>query len=70
MKRKVKIQSHFSPPCGGRNSFGMVLLTSFLHSTFSSGNLSHSILFFVTKTIYEGVFVGEYHRQTVELSAG
>ena len=23
MKRKVKMQSHFSPPCGGRNSFGI-----------------------------------------------
>ena len=23
IKRKVKIQSHFSPPCGGRNSFGI-----------------------------------------------
>ena len=23
IKRKVKMQSHFSPPCGGRNSFGI-----------------------------------------------
>ena len=36
MKRNVKMQSHFSPPCGGKNSFGMFSKIRFHFHFFAS----------------------------------